>query len=147
MIRFSANALGRVLIAGVTLLPVSAETPEEQIKQLERDRQAAFVRGDIARIEQETADDYTTINSTGSVSDKPRMMASLSSGRTKIVSVALEDLRARVYGEVAVLTGIYRDVSVSAGVERRTNARFTRVFAKRNGRWLAVAYQQTLIAD
>ena len=147
MIGFSTNALVRVLVAAVTLVPVCAQTPEEQIKQLERDRQAAFVRGDIAGIERETADDYTTTNATGSVSDKPRMMASLSSGRTKILSVALEDLRARVYGEVAVLTGVYRDVSVSAGIERRTNARFTRVFAKRNGTWQAVAYQQTLIAE
>jgi ketosteroid isomerase-like protein len=135
------------MIAVMPWVPISAQLPDEQIKQLERDRQAAFVRGDIATIERETADDYTTINATGNVSDKPRMMASLASGRTKIISVSLEDLKARVYGDVAVLTGIYRDVSVTGGIERRTHARFTRVFAHRNGTWQAIAYQQTLIAE
>ena len=143
----ASKVLGCALIAGVALVSASAQPPEEQIKQLERDRQAAFVRGDIARIERETADDYTTINATGGVSDKPRMMASLASRRTRVMAVSLEDLKARVYGDVAVLTGTYRDVSVTDGIERRTNARFTRVFAKRNGNWQAVAYQQTLVAD
>ena len=128
-----------------SLIPQTRPALEEQIKQLERSRQDAFVRGDYARIERETADDYTTINGTGAVSDKPRMMASLASGRTRVLSVALEDLNARVYGDVAVLTGIYRDVNVTAGVERRVNARFTRVFARKDGSWLAIAYQQTLL--
>jgi hypothetical protein len=95
------------------LVPALGQSSEEQIKQLERDRQQAFISGDIARIEQETADDYVTINGSGAISDKPRMMASLGSARTKVLSVSLEDLKARVYGEVAVLTGIYRDVNLT----------------------------------
>jgi len=132
-------------LLATSLIPQTRPALEEQIKQLERTRQDAFVRGDYARIERETADDYTTINGAGAVSDKPRMMASLASGRTRVVSVALEDLNARVYGDVAVLTGIYRDVNVTAGVERRVNARFTRVFARKDGNWLAIAYQQTVL--
>src|SRR5215210_4329541 len=136
----SAVAAACALIFGLTLMPMSGNTSPEQIKQLERDRQDAFVRGDIATIERGTAEDYTTINAAGAISNKPRMMASLASGRTKIVSVSLEDLEARVHGDVAVLTGIYRDVNVSGGVERRTTARFTRVFANKHGVWLAIAY-------
>ena len=131
----------------LTLLPQGSTSPEEEIKQLERNRQDAFVRGDVARIEHETADDYTTINGAGAVSDTPRMMASLPSGRTRVLSVSLEDLKARVYGDVAVLTGIYRDRHVTAGAEQPTSARFTRIFARKNGTWLAVGYQQTLLPD
>ena len=132
-------------LLATSLIPQTRPALEEQIKQLERTRQDAFVRGDYARIERETADDYTTINGAGAVSDKPRMMSSLASGRTRVLSVELDDLTARVYGDVAVLTGIYRDVNVTAGVERRVNARFTRVFARKDGEWVAVAYQQTLL--
>jgi ketosteroid isomerase-like protein len=74
-------------------------------------------------------------------------MTSLASGRTKVLSVSLEDLKARVYGDVAVLTGIYRDVNVTQGVEKHVNARFTRVFVRQRGKWLAVSYQQTLLSD
>ena len=129
------------------LVPALGQSSEEQITQLERDRQQAFIRGDIGRIEQETADDYVTINGSGAISDKPRMMASLASGRTKVLSVSLEDLKARVYGDVAVLTGIYRDVNVTQGVEKHVNARFTRVFVRQRGTWLAVSYQQTALPE
>ena len=54
-----------------------------QIKQLERDRQDAFVRNDIVALEQNTADDYTTINNRGKISDKAQMMSSLRAGKTK----------------------------------------------------------------
>ena len=143
---FIASIARGLLVAAVVGLGVLApqDTPlDEQIKQLERDRQQAFIRGDIARLEQDTADDYTTINGAGAVSDKPRMMARLRSGRTKVVSVTLDDLKTRVYGEVAVLTGIYRDVSIVEGVEKHVSARFTRVFVKKPAGWQAVAYQQT----
>ena len=134
-------------IVTCVLVPALGQSSEEQITQLERDRQQAFIRGDIGRIEQETADDYVTINRSGAISDKPRMMASLASGRTKILSVSLEDLKARVYGDVAVLTGIYRDVNVTQGVEKHVNARFTRVFVRQRGTWLAVSYQQTALPE
>jgi ketosteroid isomerase-like protein len=140
-----AKGLIAALLFGAALIPVVTQTSVEQIKQLERDRQQAFIRGDLTAIARETADDYTTINGTGAISDKPRMMASLASGRTKVLSVSLEDLKARVYDDVAVLTGIYRDISVTEGVEKHVNARFTRVFVRRAGAWQAVSYQQTLL--
>ena len=134
-------------IVTCVLVPALGQSSEEQITQLERDRQQAFISGDIVRIEQETADDYVTINGSGAISDKPRMMASLASGRTKVLSVSLEELKARVYGDVAVLTGIYRDVNVTQGVEKHVNARFTRVFVRQRGTWLAVSYQQTALPE
>ena len=144
--RWPEAVIAAAIVTSV-LVPALGQSSEEQIKQLERDRQQAFIRGDIARIEQETADDYVTINGSGAISDKPRMMTSLASGRTKVLSVSLEDLKARVYGDVAVLTGIYRDVNVTQGVEKHVNARFTRVFVRQRGTWLAVSYQQTALPE
>jgi hypothetical protein len=71
------------------------------------------------------------------------MMESLRQKKTKVLSVKLEDMKARVYGDTAVLTGDYRDVHVRDGVQSETHALFTRVFVKSGGRWQAVAYQQT----
>jgi len=118
---------------------------EEQIKQLERDRQDAFVRGDVDALERATSDDYTTINATGRLSTKPQMMQNLRQGKTKVLWVKLDSLKARVYGNTAILTGEYRDANVRDGVERRTHALFTRVFVKSAGQWKAVAYQQTAV--
>ena len=126
-------------------MPQAAD--EQQIEQLERDRQDAFVRGDIDALDRATASDYTTINGSGKLSTKPQMMQNLRQGKTKVLSVKLDDLKARVYGNTAVLTGDYRDVNVREGVRRETHALFTRVFVKEGGQWLAVAYQQTPVVD
>jgi len=120
---------------------------EEQIKQLERGRQDAFVRNDVDALDRDTTNDYTTINGSGKLSTKPQMMQSLRQAKTKVLSVKLDDLKARIYGDTAVLTGDYRDVNVREGVQHETHALFTRIFVKSNGRWQAVAYQQTPVLD
>jgi Domain of unknown function (DUF4440) len=119
--------------------------PAAQIEQLERERQQAFVRGDIDALDRDTADDYTTINSSGKISTKPQMMTNLRAGKTKVESFTLDDLHARIYGDMAVLTGRYSDVSVTSGVRKTSDALFTRVFVKTKGHWQAVSYQQTAI--
>ena len=126
-------------------MPSSADL-QEQIKQLERDRQDAFVRNDIAALEQSTADDYTTINSSGKIADKGQMMSNLRAGKTKVLSVKLDEMKARVYGNTAVLTGRYQDTSVKDGVQKDAHALFMRIFVRDNGHWRAVAYQQTSIS-
>ncbi|MFL6244435.1 MAG: nuclear transport factor 2 family protein [Thermoanaerobaculia bacterium] len=120
---------------------------EAEIEQLERDRQDAFVRGEIDRLDRDTSEDYTTINAGGKLSSKPQMMQNLRQGRTKVLSVKLDNLHARVFRDTAVLTGEYRDVNVRDGVRRETHALFTRVFVRSHGRWQAVAYQQTAVID
>ena len=136
----AVSSSGPVLASAAAVATTAA-----QIEQLERDRQQAFVQGDISRLDRETADDYTTINSSGRISTKPQMMANLRAGRTKVESVALNDLHARVHGDTAILTGRYEDVHVTDGVRSEAHALFTRVFVKTNGRWQAVAYQQTAL--
>ena len=140
--------LGLVL-AWSAALPLAAQSASEtaRIEQLERDRQDAFVRGDIAALDRATADDYTTINGAGKLSTKPQMMANLRAGKTRVRSVTLSDMKARIYGNTAVLTGDYRDVNVRDGVTRETHALFTRVFVKTNGVWQAVAYEQTPVVE
>ncbi len=132
-----------LVLALVSTAASPQPTEEARIEQLERDRQDAFVRGDIDALDRETAPDYTTINGSGKLSTKPQMMESLRQKKTKVLSVKLDDLKARVYGDTAVLTGDYRDVHVRDGVQSETHALFTRVFVKSGGRWQAVAYQQT----
>jgi len=118
---------------------------QEQIKQLERDRQAAFVRNDVDTLDRDTADDYTTIGSSGKLSDKPQMMKNLRAAHTKILSMDLDDMKARVYGDTAVLTGRAREVSVTDGQQKDEHVLFMRIFVKTNGHWQAVAYEQTPI--
>ena len=56
------------------------------------------------------------------------MMSNLRAGRTKGQSLQLEVLKARIYGNTAVLTGRYSDVNVRDGVQKENHALFTGVF-------------------
>ncbi len=60
----------------------------------------------------------------------------------QITFVEGEGLRVRVFGEVAILTGVQRArVRADDGSEQEGLSAFTDVFIKRNGRWrLALAY-------
>jgi hypothetical protein len=116
---------------------------EDHIKTLERERQEAFVRGDIEFLDRQTAESYTTINAAGSLSTKSQFMQNLRAGTTKVKSFELSQMNARVFGNVAVLDGIYRDFSTVSGHDRRVNVRFTRISVNDGGTWRAVAYQQT----
>jgi len=137
---FTVLALGCLFAHCATVDP---STLENQIKALERERQEAFVRGDIAFLDHQTAENYTTISGSGTLATRAQFMHNLHDGITKVESFELSDLNARVFGDVAVLNGIYRDVSSVRGQGRRVNVRFTRIFVNERGTWRAVAYQQT----
>src|SRR6202047_1407065 len=92
--------------SSVTLLGSAwAEDVQEQLKKLETDRAAAAVKGDVATLEKQTADDYTFINLYGQMSDKSQMVNGFKTGRTKLTSNELSDMKVRVYGDTAIVTG------------------------------------------
>jgi hypothetical protein len=96
-------------------------------------------------LDRATAEAYTTVSPGGVLADKAQMMKNVRARKTQVLSVTLEDLSARVYGEAAVLTGIYRDTHITDGQKSNANSRFIRVFTRRNSGWQAVAYQQTAL--
>ena len=130
-----------------TLLGVaSAQNIEEQIKKLETDRAAAAVKSDVAALDKETSDDYTFINANGEMSDKAQMLNSFKTGQTKLTSNDLSDLRVRVYGNTAVVTGKADVKGTVRGQPAPGPILFTRVYVKKYGRWQSVAFQQTKAA-
>src|SRR5437879_9775149 len=82
-----------------------AASVEEELKKLETDRAAAAVKGDVATLEKQTSDDYTFINLYGQMSDKSQMVDNFRTGRTKLTSNEVSDMKVRVYGNTAVITG------------------------------------------
>ena len=104
------NRIGTLVLAAafsaVTLLgSARAEDVQEQLKKLETDRSAAIVKGDVATLEKQTSDDYTLINMNGQMSDKSQMVNAFKTGQSKLTSDDLSDLKVRVYGNTAVITG------------------------------------------
>jgi len=134
------------VIASVLLLGLAwATNVEEELKKLETDRAAAAVKGDVATLEKQTSDDYTFINLYGQVLDKSQMVNAFKTGQTKLTSNELSDMKVRVYGNTAVITGKADVAGTMAGKDTKGQIMFTRVYVKKGGSWQSVAFQQTLV--
>ena len=93
------------------------------------------------------ADDFVARDATGAELDKAAFLASVASIPGQIVAVEGEHVRARVYGEVGVLTGVQRaTVRMPDGREVRDVGAFTDVCLKRGGRWQIVLAHSAPVA-
>src|SRR3989442_8742674 len=108
------TATGVVVVAAFSLAAISAvpargqggsAAVEDQIKKMEKDRAAAVVKGDVATLEKLTSEDYTFINANGQLSDKATTMNGIKTGNIKLTANEISDLKVRVYGNTAVVTG------------------------------------------
>jgi hypothetical protein len=92
------------------------------------------------------ADDYTRITSDGAVHNKADMLNGFRTGKTKIETLELSDIKIRIYGHTAVVTGNTNSKGVLVGANIPQRTRFTRILVKRDGKWESVLYQNTRIA-
>ena len=121
-----------------------AQGDEERLKKLKTDRAAVAVKGDVATLEKQTADDYTFINLYGQMSDKSQMVNAFKTGQTKLTSDEVSDMKVRVYGNTAVITGKVDVAGTMAGKDNtKAQIMFTRVYVKKGGQWQSVAFRRT----
>jgi ketosteroid isomerase-like protein len=117
----------------------------KQIEQLEEARNQAILKGDAAAIERMTADDYTFVTLKGELRTKAEIVKGFASGAFKYQSRTISDLKIRVYGDAAVVTGRSVQKGVENGKDYSGDYWFTRVYVKQNGTWMTVALQTTMI--
>ena len=143
--RCTAVVFASVLALAALVGLAWAANVEEELKKLETDRAAAAAKGDVATLEKQTSDDYTFINLYGQMSDKSQMVNNFKTGRTKLTSNEVSDMKVRVYGNTAVITGKADVAGTMAGKDTKGQIMFTRVYVKKSGSWQSVAFQQTLV--
>src|ERR1700737_3842646 len=103
--RFAVFASASLFILGTFCAPAAAQGVADQIKKMETDRAAAVVKGDWAKLEKETSDDYTLININGQMTNKSQMVEGFKSGQNKLTADDLSDMTVRPYGDDAAHRG------------------------------------------
>src|SRR5213080_4964242 len=117
----------------------------EEIKALEEARNVAVLHGDVAALDRMTSDDYTFITLRGELRTKSDILKGFASGSFHYESRQISDLKVRVYGDTAIVTGRSMQKGMENGKDYSGDYRFTRVYVKQKGRWVTVALQTTLI--
>jgi ketosteroid isomerase-like protein len=97
---------------------------------------------DRASLEKWLASDYLYVHSNGSVLDRAGEIRDTMS--TTWTGVKLDDLKARSYGDVVIITGAITLTGTSKGYVTGAR-RFTDIWVKRNGQWQIVGGQSTLV--
>lgn len=111
---------------------------EQNLLQMERDWANAMTKNDAQTIERIEAEDFAYVLG-GMRGDKQSDLADAKSGAFS-GSAELTDMKARVYGDAAVVTGTasLRN-SMYKGKDVSGDYMFTDTFVKKNGRWQVVA--------
>jgi ketosteroid isomerase-like protein len=120
---------------------------EEEFLKLDKEFAEAIVKNDPEAIGQFVADDWIIIDPDGGVVDGARFFDVIKSGALTHEMMNSEDLRVRVYGDSAVVTGFTRTKGKFMGQEFSTQERATDVFVKRDGRWQCVLTHLTRIPN
>lgn len=83
----------------------------------------------------------------GSVRTKAQDLAAIKSGQTKISSMVTDDIKVRIYGDAAVVTGRNTVKVIWMGKDISGQERWTDTWIKSNGRWQCVATHVSSIAQ
>jgi len=120
---------------------------EQEVRQTIEKYRTALVQKDAATLERIWADDYTFTNGAGETHAKAERLANLKSGATSLDSISEEeDMKVRVYGNVAVATSRVTIKGQYSGKQTSGQYRSIHVWVKGAAGWQLVANQITPVA-
>jgi ketosteroid isomerase-like protein len=123
--------------------PAEEETVRE-IMDLERQAKDAALHRDAAFVERTLADDYVAITPLGQIVSKAETIAARKTAQLRYDAIDVSDMVVRLYGNTAIVTARAAVKGTELGEEFSGPYRFTRVWVRRNGKWLTVSYQATV---
>jgi len=140
MKRFAFTVGLVVLVLGA---PILAQTQtgsvEQELIKLVQDWMDAEVKADMAFLDQFIAEDCVITDPVGAVWTKAQFLSGLKSGEGAVISAVLDNVKARVYGDAAVVTGRMTARQTLKGQDISGSYQCTDTLIKKAGRWQCVA--------
>ena len=144
----------RIVLAGVIVCAVFSiamsqkrdgrlmqNSVEQELRRLEDEWLNSYLRGDRAAFDRIVADDFTGTDESAKVRSKTQERELVQTTPSPAgVTLTNEDVKARIYGDTAIITGrIVSKVQNGGSASINFQSRFTDTFLKRQGRWQVVA--------
>ncbi|MFZ0961773.1 MAG: nuclear transport factor 2 family protein [Terriglobia bacterium] len=144
------SVLFTVSIMLVGMLPTVARlqaqdllSAEMEIRSLEARRFQALTKADFPALENLISADLVYTHATGWRQNKAEFLASLRTGELQYRAITPHQVKVRIYGSTAVVTGTASFKAKAKGQEVSVELEYLEVFAKQDGRWQLVAWQST----
>jgi len=116
-----------------------AATDLQTLEQLNRDYISSVQNSDVRRFDEILAEDFLCSNPDGSLVDRAGFLVQTARPVT-ISNLEARDVKIRIMGDVAI---IHARTTYTMPDGRAASGRYTDVWARRNGRWLAVSAHVT----
>jgi ketosteroid isomerase-like protein len=126
-------------LAGLLLVFAQESDEANAVLQTERDLAMAYQRSDADVIVQDVMEDYTLTSSTGKVTTRADDIAETKKNDPKYEMFENYDMKARVHGDAAVVTGKTHTKGMSGEKPFDSLFQFTDTFVKDRGRWRLLA--------
>jgi len=118
---------------------------ETQLIQLERSWNQAEMARDARALASLIDETLVYVDYDGSLMNKAAYLRSVASPRSSPEHMHDEGMKAQVYSNAGVVSGVYRETGSTKGKPYTRRARFTDTWIKQTGQWKCVASQSTLI--
>ena len=147
MTKYMMGAALMTLLMGAAVRGQKTPGPEQELMALENTWKNAVIQRDGVTLRHLYADEYTSTDQEGLVWTRDQDIAidTDRSERSRLTGSTLDDMKVRLYGDVAVVTGRNTSKGTVFGRSVSSRARFTDVFVKRDARWQCVATHVTAI--
>jgi ketosteroid isomerase-like protein len=133
-------------LAAATATPDDLDAAQTRILALENAWNQAEEHKDVNALDSLLDPTLVYIDYDGSMMDKAQFMASIKQPSLHPEQIVNESMTAHVYGDSAVVTGVYREKGQKSGKPYLRRGRFTDTWVFHQGNWVCVASQSTLIA-
>ena len=136
------------LVFGVAILArTQTGSVEQELIKLEQDWTNANLKADVAFLNRILAEDRTYTDNDGVLWTKAQDLAVIKSGELVLSSMVTDDMKVRIYGDAAVVTGRNTVKGTLKGKDISGQERWTDTWIRRDGRWQCVATHSSRIAQ
>jgi ketosteroid isomerase-like protein len=122
------------------------DSERTKILALENAWNQAEQNKDTKALEGLLASTLVYIDYDGSLMDKAKFIASVKAPSLHPEQIVNESMTAYMYGDSAVVTGIYREKGLRNGKPYSRRGRFTDTWVNQGGTWVCASSQSTLIS-
>jgi len=120
--------------------------PDTSLVALEKEWNAARIRGDGQALDSLLDSAWTMIHVDGLVESRDRYIKGITSGARQIQEIVTEEQAIQIRGNVGIVSGVVRQRGSRRGEVRQGRLRFTHVWLRDGARWrMLVSHSTELI--
>src|SRR5712692_10660276 len=136
-----------VSLAAAFSAPQEKPEPASKILALENKWNEAYKQGDIATMNSLLARDFIITVEDGATFSKAGYIAHCGDPDNRVLVSEMSDLKVRLHGNTAVVTGAYHEKGTTSGKPYEYHDRFTDVWMNIKGTWQVIASHYSVPAS